>query len=227
MVPTVSSTERTATSARHPTGDVAGGADDGNLSVMPDSDGKPITRMLQDWQAGDRQALDRLIPIVYRELHMIASRHMAREAREGSLQTTGLVNEAYMRLVQQRDVDWQNRGHFFAIAAQLMRRILVDQARSGLRDKRGAQFTHIALEHAAEVPEPATLDVIDTLALDSALKELEQIDRMQGRVVELRFFGGLTVEETAEAVGMSPATVKREWAMAKAWLYDRLFPDKP
>lgn len=199
----------------------------GDLSFMPDSDGKPITRMLQDWQAGDRQALDSLIPVVYRELHMIASRHMAREARQGSLQTTGLVNEAYMRLVQQRDVDWQSRGHFFAIAAQLMRRILVDQARAGLRDKRGAQFTHIALEHAADVPQPTPLDVIDTLALDSALKELEQIDRTQGRVVELRFFGGLTVEETAEAIGMSPATVKREWAMAKAWLYDRLFPETP
>lgn len=193
---------------------------------MPDSDGKQITRMLQDWQAGDRQALDNLIPIVYRELHMIASRHMAREARAGSLQTTGLVNEAYMRLVQQRDVDWQSRGHFFAIAAQLMRRILVDQARSELRDKRGGQFTHIALEHAEDVAEPARLDVVDTLALDVALKELEEIDRTQGRVVELRFFGGLTVEETAEAIGMSPATVKREWAMAKAWLYDRLFPEK-
>ena len=181
-----------------------------------------ITRLLHQWQDGDREALDRLIPIVYDELRVIASRHLAREWREGALQTTALVNEAYLKLIDQRDVDWQNRAHFFAIAAQVMRRILVDDARRQLRDKRGGGTIGVPVEDTPIAASQKPLDAVETLALDRALQRLEQLDADQGRIVELRFFGGLTVEETAAALRISPATVKREWAMAKAWLYRAL-----
>jgi RNA polymerase sigma factor (TIGR02999 family) len=181
-----------------------------------------ITQILQTWRHGSREALERLIPLVHRELSALASRQLAREWRHGRLQTTSVVNEAYMKLFDQRDVDWQNRGHFFAIAAQVMRRILVDHARRELREKRGGGAVHVALEDAAAVPQDTQVDAVDTLALNVALEKLEQLDPDQARVVELRFFGGLTVDETAAVLAVSPATIKREWAMAKSWLYREL-----
>ena len=181
-----------------------------------------ITRLLHEWQGGSGEALDRLIPLVYGELRALASRQLAREWRHNRLQTTVVVNEAYMKLFGQRDVDWQGRGHFFAIAAQMMRRILVDHARRELREKHGGRSVHVALDDAMSTPEASPVDAIDAIALDRALQELERLDPDQGRIVELRFFGGLTVEEVGAALGISPATVKREWALAKAWLYRAL-----
>jgi len=181
-----------------------------------------VTRILHEWKDGSREALDRLIPIVYEELRIIASRQLAREWRHDRLQTTTVVNEAYVKLFAQRQVDWQNRGHFFAIAAQLMRRILVDHARRELREKHGGGAIHVELSEALSKPAEPSLDVLDAVALDAALQKLEALDPDQGRIVELRFFGGLTVEETAAALGISPATVKREWAVAKGWLYREL-----
>jgi len=181
-----------------------------------------ITVLLRKWQDGDRAALDRLIPLVYNELHVIASRHMAHERRDGALQTTGLVNEAYMKLVDQRNVDWQNRAHFFAIAAQVMRRILLDDARRRRRGKRGAGVVPVPMDDVVVAAPDPGLDPVDVLAIDRALQELEQLDPDQAKIVELRFFGGLTVEETSAVLGISPATVKREWAVAKGWLYRAL-----
>ena len=185
-----------------------------------------VTRLLRQWQEGDRDALDRLIPLVYDELKVIASRHMAHEWRKGTLQTTGLVNEAYMKLVDQRDVDWQNRAHFFAIAAQVMRRILLDDARRRLRTKRGGDAVQVPLETVAVAALEPGADPIDVIAIDRALQDLEQLDPDQARLIELRFFGGLTVEEAAPVLGVSPTTVKREWAVAKAWLYRALTTGK-
>jgi RNA polymerase sigma factor (TIGR02999 family) len=184
-----------------------------------------ITRILHEWQGGSRDALDRLMPIVYNELRAIASRQLAREWRHDRLQTTVVVNEVYLKLFGQRELDWQNRSHFFAIAAQLMRRILVDHARRELREKHGGGAIHVELSDAKTKPVETSIDVVDALALDAALQRLEQLDPNQGRIVELRFFGGLTVEETAAALDISPATVKREWAMAKGWLYRELTGD--
>jgi RNA polymerase sigma factor (TIGR02999 family) len=182
-----------------------------------------ITELLQRWQGGNRDALDELIPLVYDELRVIAARHLARERPDRTLQTTALVNEAYLKLIDQRRVDWQNRAHFFAIAARLMRRILLDDARRRQRHKRGADVVDASVDPATvDAAAGGALDPADVIAVDRALQELEQIDPTQGRIVELRFFGGLTVEETATALDLSPATVKREWAMAKAWLYPRV-----
>jgi RNA polymerase sigma-70 factor, ECF subfamily len=186
------------------------------------SDAVDVTRLLQEWRGGRQEALDRLMPVVYEELHLIASRHMAREWRVGALQTTALVSEAYLKLVGQRAVDWQNRAHFFAIAATLMRRILVDNARREQRAKHGGGALPVSLDDMPAVAEPITIDTVDALALDGALNKLAALDPDQARIVELRFFGGLTVDETAEVVGISPATVKREWALAKGWLYREL-----
>jgi RNA polymerase sigma-70 factor (ECF subfamily) len=180
-----------------------------------------ITRILHEWQSGSCEALDRLMPLVYNELHALASRQLSREWRHDRLQTTVVVNEAYVKLFGQREVDWQNRGHFFAIAAQLMRRILVDHARHEQREKRGGEAVHVGLDDAMAASSPP-VDAVDALALDRALQKLEQLDPDQARIVELRFFGGLTVEETAAVTGVSPATVKREWALAKGWLYREL-----
>ncbi len=184
-----------------------------------------ITRILHEWQAGSRAALDRLMPIVYNELKTLASRQLAHEWRHDRLQTTVLVNEAYVKLFGQRDVDWQNRGHFFAIAAQIMRRIIVDHARRQLREKHGGGAVSVELNEAIPTSEP--VDAIDALALDRALQKLEQLDPEQGRIVELRFFAGLTVDETAAVLGVSAATVKREWVMAKSWLYRELSGTPP
>ena len=183
-----------------------------------------ITELLQRWQSGNREALDELMPLVYEELRAIAARHLARERPNRTLQTTALVNEAYVKLVDQRRVDWRNRAHFFAIAARLMRRILLDDARRRQRHKRGDGVADVPIDEAVQAESPDPVDIDDVIALDRALQELERIDPNQGRIVELRFFGGLTVEETAAVMDTSPATVKREWAMAKAWLYTRIKP---
>jgi len=180
-----------------------------------------ITVLLRAWQDGDRRALDRLIALVYHELHVIASRYMAHEWRKGALETTDLVNEAYMKLVDQRDVDWQNRAQFFAVAAQVMRRILLDDARRRFRGKRGAGAAQVPVD-AVVIAAPDAGDAVDILAIDRALEDLERFDPDQAKIVELRFFGGMTVEETSAVLGVSPATVKREWAVAKAWLYGNL-----
>ncbi len=185
-----------------------------------------VTRLLHQWQTGSPEAFERLVPLVYDELRAIASRHLSREWRHNHLQTTVVVNEAYLRLFGQREVDWQNRGHFFAVAAQLMRRILVDQARHELRQKRGGGSLPVAL-HDAIPAAPAAVDAVETLDLDRALQKLEQIDPDEAKIVELRFFAGLTVEETAAALGISPATVKREWTIAKAWLHRELIGERP
>lgn len=190
-----------------------------HMSDAPDA--AHITRLLHEWQAGDREALDRLVPLVYEELRAIASRQLQREWRHDRLQTTVVVNEAYVRLFGQRKVDWQNRGQFFAVAAQLMRRILIDHARHQRRQKRGGGAAALELDESIRSPAPS-LDDVALLDLDRALRSLEQLDPDQGRIVELRFFAGLTVEETAAALGVSPATVKREWALAKGWLHRAL-----
>jgi RNA polymerase sigma-70 factor (ECF subfamily) len=181
-----------------------------------------ITRILHEWQAGSREAFDRLIPIVYDELKTLASRQLAHEWRHNRLETTAVVNEAYIKLFRQREVDWHNRGHFFAIAAQMMRRILVDHARRHLREKHGGKAIHLGLTEAGGTPAEEHVDAVEALALDRALVKLNDLDPDQVRIVELRFFAGLTVEETAAALAISPATVKREWAVAKGWLYREL-----
>ncbi len=182
-----------------------------------------VTRLLQEWRQGRAEALEHLLPLVYDELHVIASKHMSREWRLSADQTTALVSEAYLKLVGQRAVDWQNRAHFFAIAAQMMRRVLIDHARRELRPKHGAGIVAGTLEEAEHATsESSAPDRVDALDLDRALGKLERLDPDQAKVVELRFFGGLTVEETAAVMGSSPATVKREWALAKGWLYREL-----
>ena len=177
---------------------------------------RQITQLLLDWSEGNQAALDQMVPLVYSELHRLAHRHMKRERVGHTLQTSALVNEAYLRLIDQKNVRWQNRAHFFAIAAQMMRRILVDFARSRLYAKRGAGAVHVTLDHAELVSNEANAEVT---ALDEALTKLESFDPQQARVVELRFFGGLTIKETAEAMRISVDMVKREWSTAKAWLY--------
>jgi RNA polymerase sigma factor (TIGR02999 family) len=180
-----------------------------------------ITHLLHEWKGGNREALERLVPLVYNELHTLAARQLNREWRHDRLETTVVVNEAYLKLFGQREIDWQNRGHFFAIAAQLMRRILVDHARQRLRQKRGGGGVPLELDEGLVAPGDA-VDAVDALDLDRALQKLEELDPDQGRIVEMRFFGGLTIDETAAALGVSPATVKREWAVAKGWLYREL-----
>jgi RNA polymerase sigma-70 factor (ECF subfamily) len=192
---------------------------------MGDSaDAAHLTRLLHEWRGGSRDAFDQLMPLVYEELRTLAARQLKSEWRHDRLQTTVVVNEAYLKLFGQRDIDWQNRGHFFALAAQFMRRIIVDHARQTLRQKRGGG--EVAVELNDGTPAPARpVDAIDALDLDRALHKLEILDPDQARIVEMRFFGGLTVEETAAALDISPATVKREWALAKGWLYRELSGD--
>jgi len=174
-----------------------------------------VTQLLIDWGNGDRGALEKLVPLVHDELRALARRYMRRERAGHTLQTTALVNEAYLRLIGQKNVQWQNRAHFFGIAAQLMRRILIDHARSHHRARRGGGAFKLSLDEAALVSgEPAA----ELIALDDALQELEAVDPRKGRIVELRFFGGLSLEETAQTLGVSSMTVLRDWRMAKAWL---------
>jgi RNA polymerase sigma factor (TIGR02999 family) len=178
-----------------------------------------VTGLLLSWRQGDAAALDRLVPLVYDELRRVARGHLRREAPGHSLQATALVHEVYLRLVDVDRMTLESRTHFFAVAARLMRQILVDHARRKRADKRGGGVTMMSLD---EVSPAARTSSVDVLALDEALDTLSSFDVQQCRVVELRFFGGLNIDETAEALGVSTATVEREWALAKAWLYQRL-----
>jgi len=180
---------------------------------------KGVTELLADWTDGDQEALDKLIPLVYDELHRLASRQLRRERPDHTLQTTALVHEAYLRLVGQRNANWQNRAQFFGVAAQLMRRILVDYARTHKASKRGGSYRRISLSEGTILSEDSSPDLTE---LDEVLDRLAGIDPQQSRVVELRIFGGLTVEETSEVMGISSRTVKREWSMARAWLHQQI-----
>lgn len=182
-----------------------------------------VTRLLRGWAQGDENAASELFPIVYAELRRLARRYMGRERRGHTLQTTALINEAYLRLANQKRAEWQNRAHFFAVASQMMRRILVDHARSGAYQKRGGAFAKVPVEieqQAIVAPERGP----ELVALDLALDRLATFDARKARVVELRYFGGLQTEEIAEVLGISPVTVTRDWKMAKAWLRQELNP---
>ena len=185
------------------------------MSEIPGPEG--VTRLLVEWQNGSQDALEHLIPLVYRELRAIADRYLARESPGHTLQSTALVHEAYFKLIGQQRMRWQNRAQFFGIAAQMMRRILVDHARHQSRDKRGGSAPKLSLDDAMAVAAPE--NQVDLLALDEALTSLAAIDPRGARIVELRFFSGLTLEETAEVLGISTGTVKRDWNVTRAWLY--------
>jgi len=184
---------------------------------MEKQPGQEVTALLREWAAGDRGALERLMPLVYGELRKLAANELRAERRSHTLQPTALVNEAYLRLVGQRSVSWNNRAHFFAIAAQMMRRVLVDHARKRGAAKRSSGTVYLDLADAGGADRAPEL-----LALDDALTELEKLDPRQARVVELRFFAGLSVEETAEVAGISTATVKRDWKTARAFLLNEI-----
>ena len=178
-----------------------------------------ITQLLVAWREGDPAALEALTPLVQHELHRLARRQMAGERPGHILHATALVNEAYIRLVEWKDVRWQNRAHFFAMAAQIMRRILVDMARARGRVKRARGQLHVSLSEAADVPIARSADLV---ALDDALKSLEALDERKSRVIEMRFFGGLSLQETADVLQVSVATVRRDWSLARAWLHREL-----
>jgi RNA polymerase sigma factor (TIGR02999 family) len=183
---------------------------------------KDVTQLLVDWGKGDQAALDELLPLVYDELRRLAGRYMRRESQDHTLQASALVNEAYLRLVDQKRVRWQNRAHFFGVAAQIMRRILVDHARNRLRAKRGGGARIVSLaDHAA-----VSTEIAEVISLDNALKNLMQNDERKSRIVEMKFFGGLTNEEVAEVLNVTTRTVEREWRKAKAWLYKAVTSDK-
>lgn len=194
---------------------------------VSDQGGKPhredrpgiTTQLLINLTKGDRGAVDALLPLVYSELRSLAGNYLRRERADHTLQPTALVHEAYLRLVDQTQVNWQNRAHFFGVAAQMMRRILVDHARAQLANKRGGNLEKVAWDETVVGDLEASADLID---LDEALQELAAVDEVKSRIVELRYFGGLTVEETAEAMGVTPITIKRHWRLAKAFLYDKL-----
>ena len=197
-----------------------GGIERGEMSdVKP----KSVTQLLVAWSDGDPTALNQLLPLVNEELRRLARSYMRRERPNHTLQTTALVNEAYMRLVDQKQVHWQNRAHFLAIAAQLMRRILVDYARRRQYQKRGAGALQVTLSDAESLTDEKAPDLV---ALDEALTELDKMDSRRSRVVELRFFGGLSIEETAEVLKVSPTTVERDWTIAKAWLHKTMTSGK-
>lgn len=182
-----------------------------------------VTRLLVAWSNGEQEAVEQLIPLVYQELHRLAHRYMQRERHAHTLQSTALVHEAYQRLVRLKDVSWQNRAHFFAVSAQLMRRILVDYARSRRFSKRGGDFRLVRLDEAVAVFQNQRTDIV---ALDDALRALATIDPRKSRVVEIRFFGGLSVKETAEVLKVSEETVLRDWRLAKVWLLRELSEGK-
>ena len=181
-----------------------------------------VTQLLADWSQGDRAALDRLVPIVYEELRQLARRELRRERPDHTVQPTALVNELFLRLVAQHAASWQNRAQFFAVCAQLMRRVLVDHARARVAAKRGGKSPRVTLDAALDVAAAPDLEI---LAVDRALTCLDELDPKQARLVELRFFSGMTVEETAHVLGCSPRTVKREWRLARAWLFGQLKAD--
>jgi len=178
-----------------------------------------ITDLLVAWGNGDHEALDKLTPLVYQELHRLAEHYMKGERSGHTLQTTALVNEVYLRLIDWKNVEWQDRAHFFGVSARLMRHILVKFARDRLTAKRGADAVQVSLSEAANMTSAQNLDLV---ALDDALNTLAAFDPRQSLVIELRFFGGLTIEETAEALKVSPGTVRRDWSLAQAWLYREL-----
>jgi RNA polymerase sigma factor (TIGR02999 family) len=179
-----------------------------------------VTQLLLEWQKGDKQALERLMPLVYDELRTIARRYLSRERVGHTLQSTALVHEAYLKMVDQRHVEWQNRAQFFGIAATLMRRVLVDHARATQRQKRGGPLPRLSLDDVPDIATPSS--GVDLLVLDQALDRLQSIDPQQSRLVELRFFGGLTIDEAAVALGVSAGTVKRDWNSARAWLFQEM-----
>ena len=183
---------------------------------MPEMSPQEVTQLLADWGNGDRSALDRLFPLVHSELRRIAQRQMNQERAGHTLQATALVNEAYLKLVGQQGFEWQNRAHFFAVCAQVMRHILVDHARAHARDKRGGGAIQVSLNDVAVTPDEQSSYFV---ALDEALRLLESLDPQKGKIVELRYFGGLNIDETAEVLNISPRTVRREWQRSKAWLY--------
>ena len=183
---------------------------------MPTPSPQEVTQLLADWGKGDRSALDKLLPLVHSELRRIAQRQMSQERPGHTLQATALVNEAYLKLAGQQGFDWQNRAHFFAVCAQVMRHILIDHARAHGREKRGGGAIQVSLNDALVVAGDRAAHFI---ALDEALRVLERLDPQKGKIVELRYFGGLSIEEAAEVLNVSPRTVRREWQRAKAWLY--------
>ena len=183
---------------------------------MPLEPAADVTQLLVSWSAGNQAALEELMPLVYSELRRLAAAYLRRERPDHTLQSTALVHEAFLRMVNQRDVEWRNRAHFYGIAAQMIRRILVDHARSHYAEKRGSHAVKLSLDEALAVPESTELDL---LGLNDALEQLAQMDARQNRIVELRFFAGLSIEETAEVMQLSPATIKREWNSARAWLF--------
>ena len=185
-----------------------------------DYESEDVTRLLIQWSGGDRKALDLLMPLIYDELRAIAQRQFRRERPDHTLQPTALVNEVYLRLVGQKGISWQNRAHFFGIAARIMRQVLVDRARARNASKRGSGRYKLDMSAISDLP--ADTRNPDILALDQALEQLESFDPAQCRIVEYKFFGGLSIEEAAEVLGVSTATVKREWALAKAWLFREL-----
>ena len=178
-----------------------------------------LTELLDDWQQGDRTALEKLTPLIYDELRRIAHRYVQRERNGHTLQTTALVNEAYLRLAGQQKIEWQNRAHFFAVSAQVMRHILIDHARRRRFAKHGGDAQQVSLEEASLMTEQRAAELV---ALDEALDELAKLDSRKSRVVELRYFGGLSLEETAEVLEVSVMTVRRDWRAAKAWLFRRM-----
>ena len=178
-----------------------------------------ITQQLIAWSKGDKSALERLIPAVYQELRRMADYYLRGEQSGHSLQPTALVHEAYLRLIDQTQVEWQNRAHFFGVAAQMMRRILIDHAKAKHRVKRGGTAPRVSLDESVNFSQERAAEL---LALDDALQVLGQLDERKSRIVELRYFGGLTVEETAQVLGVSDKTVMRDWKLAKAWLYDEI-----
>lgn len=182
---------------------------------MDDPNSHEVTRILQEWNSG-ADARERLMPLVYAELRRLAQTYLRRERPAHTLQPTALVHEAYLRLVDQSRVEWQSRSHFFSVASQMMRRVLIDHARAHASEKRGGRGPRLSLDEAAIVPEERAAEL---LALDEALRRLTDTDERKGRVVELRFFGGLSISETAEVLGVHTATVERDWVVAKAWLY--------
>jgi RNA polymerase sigma-70 factor, ECF subfamily len=188
-------------------------------SSMDTASPNEITQQLVAWSKGDAAALEQLIPTVYQELRRMADRYLRRENAEHSLQPTALVHEAYLRLIDQTQVQWQNRAHFFGVAAQMMRRILVDHAKTKHREKRGGEMRKLSLEEAANYTHERAAELV---ALDDALQSLAELDERKSHIVELRYFGGLTVEETAQVLSISPQTVMRDWNLAKAWLYQQL-----
>ena len=181
-----------------------------------------VTRLLKAWSDGDQSALDKLMPLVYGELHRLAHQHMRREKPGHMLQTSALLNEAYMRLVDQSQIRWESRTHFFGIAARLMRQILVDEARRRSYAKRGGGMIQVPFDEAAAARQEQSVNV---MALDDAMKSLEKIDERKSRIVELRFFGGLSIEETAEVLKVSPGTVMRDWTFTRAWLRKEMSAD--